>query len=248
MQRLFQNQAHRQLHSLSRMLFSGKAYDLVVIGGGPGGYVAAIKASQLGLKTCCIEKRGSLGGTCLNVGCIPSKALLNASHKFYDANKGFKSLGLNVKEISYDWNKVQEKKGSIVTGLTRGVEGLFKKNKVDYYKGLGAFKDKNTIGIKLNDGKNEEVTGKNIIIATGSDVAELKELPFDGKVVVSSTDVLSLPRVPKKMIVIGAGIIGLELGSVYNRLGTEVTVLARTDIIPGNDADVVKELSTALKQ
>eukprot|EP00828_Plagiopyla_frontata_P000052 TRINITY_DN0_c105_g1_i2.p1 TRINITY_DN0_c105_g1~~TRINITY_DN0_c105_g1_i2.p1 ORF type:complete len:392 (+),score=69.49 TRINITY_DN0_c105_g1_i2:1-1176(+) len=147
-----------------------------------------------------------------------------------------------------DRNKVQEKKASIVSGLTRGVEGLFKKNGVDYYKGLGAFKDKNTIGIKLNDGKDEEVTGKNIIIATGSDAAQLKELPFDGKVVVSSTEVLSLPKVPKKMIVIGAGIIGLELGSVYNRLGSEVTVLALTDIIPGSDSDMVKELSTALKQ
>ena len=124
----------------------------------------------------------------------------------------------------------------------------YSKKTIDYYKGLGSFKDKNTIGIKLNDGKNEEVTGKNIIIATGSDVAELKELPFDGKVVVSSTEVLSLPKVPKKMIVIGAGIIGLELGSVYNRLGSEVTVLALTDIIPGSDSDMVKELSTTLKQ
>lgn len=169
------------------------------------GYVAAIKAGQKGLKTICIEKRGSLGGTCLNVGCIPSKALLNAVHSYQHAKKMFPKLGIKCQNLGYDINQIQKQKTEAVVGLTKGIETLFRKNKVDYAKGLGTFIGKNDISVKLNDGGSEKIKAKNIIIATGSDVAPLPGEPFkiDEKVVLSSTGALSLMFVPKKMIVIG---------------------------------------------
>lgn len=236
-------------HSL-RYFFSNNAqYDVVVIGGGPGGYVAAIKAGQLGLKTACIEKRGSLGGTCLNVGCIPSKALLNISQKYYDTNKYYNDLGIEVSNVKVNWEKVQNKKANIVTGLTRGIEGLFKKNKVDYFQGVGKLNDKNTIGIDLNNGTKQVINSKNIILATGSEPTPFPGLTFDEKVIISSTGALSLPKVPKKLIVIGAGVIGLEMGSVYQRLGTQVTVIEYADqICPFLDTDVAKAFAKSLQK
>ena len=197
-------------------------FDVVVIGGGPGGYVAAIKAAQLGLKVACIEMRGTLGGTCLNVGCIPSKALLNATHKYHDAQHTFKDLGIIAKEISIDFGQLMKQKDKAVVGLTSGIEYLFKKNKVDYVKGYGKFASSNEIEVDLNQGGKETIKAKNIIIATGSEPSTLpgNTIPIDEKYVVSSTGALSLPNIPKKMIVIGGGVIGLEMGSVYSRLGT----------------------------
>merc|ERR1740139_1067164 len=196
------------------MAFSVAEYDCVVVGGGPGGYVAAIKAGQRGLKVACVEKRGALGGTCLNVGCIPSKALLNATHKFHEAQHDFKQL--------------MTQKSEAINGLTGGIEGLFKKNKVDYYKGWGKFASASSIDVDLNDGGSETIDAKNIIIATGSEPNSLPEasgLATDEKFVVSSTGALELSAIPKKMVVLGGGVIGLEMGSVYARLGTEVTVI-----------------------
>ena len=209
---------------LARRLFSAgaKEYDLAVIGGGPGGYVAAIKAGQRGLKTVCIEKRGSLGGTCLNVGCIPSKALLNATHKYHDAQHTFKDLGIIAKEISIDFGQLMKQKDKAVVGLTSGIEYLFKKNKVDYVKGWGKFASSTEIEVDLIQGGKETIKAKNIIIATGSEPSTLpgNSIPIDEKYVVSSTGALSLSNIPKKMVVIGGGVIGLEMGSVYARLGT----------------------------
>lgn len=214
--------------------FASYQYDVLVVGGGPGGYVAAIKSAQLGLKTACIEKRGALGGTCLNVGCIPSKALLNISHKYEDATKHFDELGLKVNGgVTVDWAKLQDKKNKIVTGLTGGIEYLFKKNKVDYVKGLGSFKDANTITASLIAGGTQDVTAKNIIVATGSEPMALPFLPFDEQTFVSSTGALSLKQIPKSMIVIGGGVIGCEMGSVYQRLGCQVTVVEFLDHICG---------------
>lgn len=192
------------------------------------GYVAAIKGAQKGLKTVCIEKRGTLGGTCLNVGCIPSKALLNATHKLHEAQHRFKGMGINVGNVSVDFKQLMKSKEQAVSGLTGGIEFLFKKNKVDYMKGWGKFHDKNTISIDLNGGGSEQIKAKNIIIATGSEPNALPAssgLSFDEKFVVSSTGALSLENIPKKMVVVGGGVIGLEMGSVYQRLGTEVTVI-----------------------
>ncbi|CAD8128596.1 unnamed protein product [Paramecium sonneborni] len=222
-----------QFTHFSRSSFSSQPFDLVVIGGGPGGYVAAIKAAQLGLKTACVEKRGTLGGTCLNVGCIPSKALLNISHKYEDAHKNFKGLGIKVDNLGVDWAQVQKKKGDIVGSLTKGIEGLFAKNKVSYYKGWGKFASKNEIAIDLNDGKKETITTKNTLIATGSEPTPFPGLEFDEKIIISSTGALSLQQIPKKMIVIGGGVIGVEMASVYQRLGTEVTVVEYLDNICG---------------
>lgn len=221
--------------------FSAKEYDLAVIGGGPGGYVAAIKASQKGLKTVCIEKRGSLGGTCLNVGCIPSKSLLNSTHKLHEAQHDFKNIGINVKDISVDFPVLMKAKEKAVGGLTSGIEHLFKKNKTDYLKGSGKFISQNEIEVDLNAGGKETVKAKNIIIATGSEPSPLpgNVIPIDEKYVVSSTGALSLDKIPKKMVVIGGGVIGLELGSVYRRLGTEVQVVEFMDrICPAMDIEL----------
>lgn len=179
------------------------------------------------MKTVCIEKRGTLGGTCLNVGCIPSKALLNSTNKLHDAQHGFKELGIETGPVSMNFPQLMKSKEKAVTGLTSGIEFLFKKNKVDYLKGWGKFESPYDIGVDLNDGKTTKIKAKNTIIATGSEASSLPPgiLDIDEKYVVTSTGALSLEKVPKKMIVVGGGVIGLEMGSVYNRLGTEVTVL-----------------------
>jgi len=223
--------------------------DIVVIGGGPGGYVAAIKAGQLGMKVTCIEKRGKLGGTCLNVGCIPSKALLNASHMYHDAEHTFEKHGINVEGLSYDWDKMQASKDDAITGLTSGIEGLFKKNKVTYIKGEGTITAAGTVEVKTLDGGTETVSAKNIIIATGSEPSTIPGVVIDEKKVVSSTGALSLDKVPEKLIVIGGGVIGLEMGSVYSRMGSEVTVVEFLDkIIPTEDNEVSKTFMQVLKK
>ncbi|GHF19683.1 dihydrolipoyl dehydrogenase [Kordiimonas sediminis] len=224
-------------------------YDLVVIGSGPGGYVAAIRAAQLGLKTACVEKRDTLGGTCLNVGCMPSKALLHSSHMYEEAKHEFEKVGIKVKGLEVDLKKMMATKDETVSGLTGGIEFLFKKNKVDWLKGSAAFTGKNTIEITDKDGKKSTVTAKNSIIATGSDVSSLPGVEIDEKKVVSSTGALSLPKVPKKMVVIGGGVIGLELGSVWSRLGAEVTVIEFMDqVLPGMDMEVRKTFGRVLKK
>lgn len=205
------------------------------------GYVAAIKGAQRGLKTACIEKRGSLGGTCLNVGCIPSKALLNATHKFHEAQHDFKELGIVVKDVSMDFGQLMKQKEKAVKGLTGGIEFLFKKNKVDYVKGHGKFSSPNEIEVDLIDGGKDKIKAKNVIIATGSEPSPLpgNVIPIDEKYVVTSTGALSLEKIPKKLVVIGGGVIGLELGSVYARLGSQVTVVEYMDrICPTMDLEL----------
>jgi dihydrolipoamide dehydrogenase len=222
-------------------------YDLVVVGGGPGGYVAAIKAGQLGMKVACVESRGSLGGTCLNVGCIPSKALLNASHYYHEAQHRFKDIGIETGELKVNFPQMMKAKVKAVNGLTKGIEGLFKKNKVDYVKGYGTLSAAGQVTVALNDGKTQVLNTKNIIIATGSEPSTLPTVAVDEKVIVSSTGALSLESVPKRLVVIGAGVIGLELGSVYSRLGSQVTVVEFLDrITPGIDSEVAKEFQKVL--
>lgn len=224
-------------------------YDVVIIGGGPGGYVAAIKAAQLGLKTACVEMRGSLGGTCLNVGCIPSKALLHASEIFDEANGGMEKFGISTGKVSIDVSKLMDHKDGIVTDLTNGIAFLFKKNKVDYIKGRGKVAAAGKVDVELTDGGTQSITTKNIVIATGSDVASLPGIEIDEKMVVSSTGALDLPKVPKHMVVIGGGVIGLELGSVWKRLGAEVTVVEYMDrITPEMDGEVSKTFARILKK
>jgi len=236
----------------SRMGFATREYDVAVIGGGPGGYVAAIKAGQKGLKSVCVEKRGTLGGTCLNVGCIPSKALLNATHKLHEAQHSFKELGIVTGEVSVDFKQLMKGKEKSVTGLTGGIEYLFKKYGVDYVKGWGKFASTTDVEVDLNDGGKDEFKAKNIIIATGSEPNELPPasgLSFDEEYVVSSTGALSLKEIPKKMVVIGGGVIGLELGSVYARLGSEVHVIQHTDrICPFLDVEIGKAFQQTLKK
>ena len=224
-------------------------FDIIVIGGGPGGYVAAIRASQLGKKTACIESRGALGGTCLNIGCIPSKSLLHSSELFKKANSEFKSLGINTGNISIDISKMMQHKKKSVDTLTKGVEFLFKKNKVNYFKGHGSFLDTNSVEIKLNDGTKKIIKGKNIVVATGSSVLSLPNITIDEKVIVSSTGALSLPKIPKKLIVIGGGYIGLEMGSVWSRLGSQVEVIEYLDhITPGMDKEISESFLKILKK
>ena len=217
-------------------------YDVVIVGGGPGGYVAAIKASQLGLKTACIEGRGKLGGTCLNVGCIPSKALLHSSHMYDHAKKDFSEHGVIINgSISVDITKMMENKTKAINGLTGGIEYLFKKYKVDYVKGWGKLSGPNSVTVVLADGGNQVVESKNIILAVGSEVTPLNTCPVDnaGKKVVDSTGALDLDKIPKKMVVVGGGVIGLEMGSVWRRLGTEVTVVEYLDTItPSIDKEI----------
>lgn len=224
--------------------------DLVVIGGGPGGYVAAIKAAQLGLKVTCVEKRGTLGGTCLNVGCIPSKALLHSSHLFEDANHSFAQHGIDLNNgVSLNIPAMMKHKEGSVNGLTKGIEGLFKKNKVTYVKGAGSIAAPNEVAVQKLDGTDSKIPAKNIMIATGSEVATLPSVPIDEEVIVSSTGALSLSKVPEKMVVIGGGVIGLELGSVWRRLGAEVTVIEFLDrIVPGVDDEIAKNFLRILKK
>lgn len=224
-------------------------FDLVVIGGGPGGYVAAIRAAQLGLKTACVEKRKTLGGTCLNVGCIPSKAMLEISHKFHDAAHSFEKLGIGISAPKIDVKKLVQNKDEIVTGLTSGIAGLFKKNKVESIEGHAKFIDKNTIEVKKSDGSVDKLTSKFFIIATGSEVAKLPGVEIDEKVIVSSTGALDLEKVPTKMIVIGAGVIGLELGSVWGRFGAEIEVIEYLDkITPSMDSEVSRNFQRILEK
>lgn len=219
-------------------------YDVIIIGSGPGGYVCAIRCAQLGLKTACVEGRETLGGTCLNVGCIPSKALLHASHMLHEAEHNFASMGLKGKAPSVDWKAMLGYKDNVIGQNTKGIEFLFKKNKVDWIKGWASIPAAGQVQVGA-----EVHTAKNIIIASGSESASLPGVEVDEKVVVTSTGALELGKVPKKMVVIGAGVIGLELGSVYSRLGAEVTVIEYLDAItPGMDAEVQKTMQRILKR
>ncbi|MDF1727670.1 MAG: dihydrolipoyl dehydrogenase [Sulfitobacter sp.] len=220
------------------------SYDVIIIGSGPGGYVCAIRCAQLGLKVACVEGRETLGGTCLNVGCIPSKALLHASHMLHEAEHNFADMGLKGKSPSVDWPQMQKYKASTIETNTKGIEFLFKKNKVDWLKGWGSIPEAGKV--KVGDEVHE---AKNIIIATGSEASALPGVEVDEKVVVTSTGALELGKVPRKMVVIGAGVIGLELGSVYSRLGSEVTVVEfLDDITPGMDPEVQKTFQKMLKK
>jgi dihydrolipoamide dehydrogenase len=220
-------------------------YDLIVIGAGPGGYVAAIRAAQLGLKTACVESRETLGGTCLNVGCIPSKALLHASEMFHEAQSGsLAKFGIDFSGVSLNLDQMHAEKAKAVGELTGGIEFLFKKNKVDWLKGHAAFTSANSLDV---GGKS--YTAKNIMIATGSSVTPLPGVEIDQKVIVDSTGALTLPKVPKHLVVIGGGVIGLELGSVWLRLGAQVTVVEYLDqILPGMDGEVRKEAAKIFKK
>ena len=227
------------------------AYDLIVIGGGPGGYVAAIRAGQLGLKTAIVEKRGALGGTCLNVGCIPSKALLQSSHHYHMAATEFEHHGIIAKGLSLDLKVMMERKDKVVSDLTQGVEFLMKKNKVDYVIGEGTIKAAGEVVITppKKGAKKQTLKTDNILIATGSDVAPLPGVKIDEKQIVSSTGALDLKTVPKTLCVVGAGVIGLELGSVWRRLGAKVTVVEFLDhILPGMDAEISKQMQRTLKK
>jgi len=226
------------------------AYDLVVIGGGPGGYVAAIRAAQLGMKTAVVEKRGKLGGTCLNVGCIPSKAMLQSSHHFEMAETEFAHHGIKA-SVSLDLKTMLGRKEKVVDDLTNGIEFLMKKNKIDYIAGAGVIEGAGKVVVTPSGkgAKKQTLETANIIIATGSDVTPLPGVEVDEKQIVSSTGALELPKVPKSMVVIGAGVIGLELGSVWRRLGAEVTVVEFLDIIlPGMDGELSKNMQRILKK
>ncbi len=223
-------------------------FQAVVIGGGPGGYVCAIRLSQLGLKTACIESRGSLGGTCLNVGCIPSKSLLNLSEEF-NKLKGMANKGIEIGNIKLNLSKMMKSKDKAVTVLTKGVEFLLKKNKVTYFKGHGSFKSKNEILIKDDQNTERVIQAEKIIIATGSVAVSLPGIEIDEKIIVSSTGALKLDKVPNKMIVVGGGYIGLEMGSVWSRLGAEVQVVEFLDhITPGMDKEISLEFMKILKK
>ena len=223
-------------------------FDVIIIGGGPGGYVCAIRAAQLGLKTACVESRGSLGGTCLNIGCIPSKSLLNLSDNFHKAKKDFNQQGIEISDIKLNIDKMMSNKNKSIQILTKGVEFLFKKNKVTYLKGKGVLFSKEEV-IVYNNNKKENYKAKNIVIATGSDVASLPGMTIDEKNIISSTGALSLKKVPKKLVVIGGGYIGLEMGSVWSRLGSEVTVIEYLDCItPGMDREISKEFQKILSK
>ena len=224
-------------------------FDLVVIGGGPGGYVCAIRAAQLGLKTACIESRGALGGTCLNVGCIPSKSLLNLSENFHKAKKDFNQQGIEIDGIKLNIEKMMSNKNKSIQVLTKGVEFLFKKNKVTYFKGKGVLFSKNDIVVYENNNKRINIKSKHTVIATGSTVASLPGIEINEKNIVSSTGALSFDKVPAKLAVIGGGYIGLEMGSVWSRLGSDVTVIEYLDYItPGMDREISNEFQKILSK
>ncbi|WP_332657791.1 dihydrolipoyl dehydrogenase [Brevundimonas sp.] len=229
------------------MADSPSTYDVVIIGGGPGGYNAAIRAGQLGLKAACVEMRETLGGTCLNVGCMPSKALLHASELFEAATKEFPTLGIEVGTPKLNLGQMMGQKADSVGALTKGIEFLFKKNKVEWIKGRGRIAGKGQVEVTAADGSKTTLAAKNIVIATGSEPTPLPGVAFEDGKVVDSTGALSLPAVPKHLIVVGAGIIGLELGSVWRRLGAQVTVVEFLDrITPGMDKDVATAFQRAL--
>ncbi len=228
-------------------------FDVIVIGGGPGGYVCAIRAAQLGLKTACVENRGTLGGTCLNVGCIPSKAMLQSSHLFEEANHSFASHGIKVSKVELDLPAMLARKDDVVKQNTTGIEFLFKKNKVTYIKGTGkvakAIPGAHKIAVKRLDGTDATYTAKYVVIATGSEVTPLPGIIIDEKKIVSSTGALSLAKVPKSMVVIGGGVIGLEMGSVWRRLGAQVTVVEFLDFIMlPMDGEVRKQMQRILEK
>ena len=225
---------------------SDTPYDVVIIGGGPGGYNAAIRAGQLGLKAACVEMRDTLGGTCLNVGCMPSKALLHASEMYEAASREFAGLGIEVSP-TLNLGQMMKQKQESVTGLTKGIEFLFKKNKVDWVKGRGRLKGKGVVEVEAADGTITTLKSAHVVIATGSEPTPLPGVAFEAGKVVDSTGALALDKVPGKMIVVGAGIIGLELGSVWRRLGAEVTVVEYLDrITPGVDSDVATAFQRVL--
>jgi dihydrolipoamide dehydrogenase len=225
------------------------AYDLIVIGTGPGGYVCAIRAAQLGLKTAVVEKRATFGGTCLNIGCIPSKALLHASELFEEAGHSFAKMGIGVPAPKLDLKAMLGFKDQAVDGNVKGVEFLLKKNKIDSFFGAGRILSPGKVEVKGNDGKTQTLETKSIVIATGSDVAKLRGIDIDEKRVVSSTGALTLPEVPKHLLVIGAGVIGLELGSVWRRLGAKVTFVEFLDgVLPGMDGEVRRQTQRLLEK
>jgi len=220
------------------------SYDVIIIGSGPGGYVCAIRCAQLGLKTACVEGRETLGGTCLNVGCIPSKALLHASHQLHEAHENFEKMGLMGASPKVDWKKMLAYKDDAIAQNTKGIEFLFKKNKVDWIKGWGSIPEAGKV--KVGEDVHE---AKTIVIATGSEASSLPGVEIDEKIVVTSTGALELSKVPKRMVLIGAGVIGLEMGSIYSRLGSEVTVVEYLDhITPGLDAEVQRSFKRLLEK
>ncbi len=223
-------------------------YDVTVIGSGPGGYVAAIRCAQLGLKTAIIEKYNTLGGTCLNVGCIPSKALLDSSHHYYDATHHFEKHGIDAKEIKVNFKQMIDRKNEVVSQTCAGIDFLMNKNKITVYKGFGSFKDATHINI-ASEGKTETIESKHTIIATGSKPSSLPFIKLDKKRVITSTEALSLTEIPKHLLVIGGGVIGLELGQVYSRLGSQVSIIEyMPKIIPTMDSMLSKELQKSLKK
>ncbi len=224
-------------------------YDIIVIGSGPGGYIAAVRASQLGKKVAIIEKYSTLGGTCLNVGCIPSKALLDSSHHYYDAVHHFEEHGISIENPTFDFGKMIDRKAKVVETTTGGIKYLMDKNNIDVYEGLGSFEDATHVKITKNDGSSEVIEGTDIIIATGSKPSTLPFISIDKERIITSTEALKLKEVPKHLIVIGGGVIGLELGSVYKRLGADVSVVEYAPTItPTMDKDVSKELTKVLKK
>ncbi len=224
-------------------------FDVVVIGSGPGGYVCAIRSAQLGLKTAIIEKYDTLGGTCLNVGCIPSKALLDSSEHFHNATHTFKTHGINVENVGIDFKQMIERKNQVVKQTCDGVDFLMNKNKIEVFHGVGSFVDKNNIKITKKNGETTQIQTKNTIIATGSKPTLLPNMTLDKTRIISSTEALTLPELPKTMIVIGAGVIACELGSVYARLGTKVTMIEYLDgLIPSMDKEMGKELQKSLRK
>ncbi len=224
-------------------------FDLIIIGGGPGGYVCAIRAAQLGLKVACVESRGALGGVCLNVGCIPSKAMLESSHFYARAKHEAEEHGIEIKEVGLNLSKMLQRKETVVSTMTKGIEGLFKKNKVTYFQGRGSFQDAHTVLVKAADGAEQAYKAKFIVIATGSVPIELPFAKFDEDKIVSSTGALAFEKVPERLVIIGGGVIGLELGSVWNRLGSEVTVIeGAPNILNSMDGDLIKEATRLLKK
>lgn len=227
-----------------------KSYDVAVIGSGPGGYVAAIRCAQLGMKTAIIEKYATKGGTCLNVGCIPSKALLDSSHHYEDSIKHFEEHGIEISgDIKVNLEKMIARKNSVVEQTTKGIDFLMEKNKIESYQGLGSFESEHVINITSSEGETSQIEAKHIIIATGSKPRNLPFITLDKERIITSTEALSLKEIPKHMILIGGGVIGLELGQVYNRLGAEVTVVEYMDrIVPTMDAALSKEMRKVLKK
>lgn len=224
-------------------------FDLIVIGSGPGGYVAAIRGAQLGMKVAIVERYSTLGGTCLNVGCIPSKALLDSSEHYHNASEKFELHGIDVSDLKVNMKQMIKRKNDVVSQTCDGVSFLMKKNKIEVLHGHGSFVDKNTISVKDNDGNTKEIKGKHIIIATGSKPITPEVFKYDKQRVITSTEALNIESVPKSMVIIGGGVIGLELGSVYARLGTKVDVIEYEDrILNGMDKDCAKELQRAMKK